>query len=222
VFENRSQRETLKKLLNSVGFDTTDWVRVVLYQKSFEFLRSLGPENLEALEISAGPQWKRAINFKSYEATNFPDFDICSETLPRQFDIIIADQIFEHLAWPYRAGRNIHHMLRPGGYLIIAVPFLLRVHKSPTDCSRWTEEGLSYLLQECGFSADDIVTDSWGNKACVKANLTSWKRFGWHRSLHNEPDFPVMVWAFARKSTELHDSAASTDPASNAASGPRS
>lgn len=199
MIKEPGKRAKIRRILGAVGFDTTDWVRVVLYRRCFEFIRSLNPGNLDVLEISAGPQWKREFAFRSYSETHYPEFDICSQVLDRQFDLIIADQVFEHLFWPYRAGRNVHQMLKPGGYFVVAVPFLVRVHRVPNDCSRWTEQGLNYFLQECGFSEDHIRTDSWGNRACVKANLNSWKRFGWGRSLRNEPDFPVMTWAFAQK-----------------------
>lgn len=192
-------RKNFKKLLNACGFDTTDWVRVVMYRRCFEFIRSLHPEKLDVLEISAGSQWKREFSFKSYTEANYPDFDICADRLDRKFDLIIADQVFEHLQWPYRAGRNVHSMLRDGGHFVIATPFLVRVHKVPIDCSRWTEQGLSCLLQECGFPAEGIETFSWGNRACVKSNFSKWKTYGFYRSLKNEPDFPVMVWAFAKK-----------------------
>jgi SAM-dependent methyltransferase len=188
-----------RQWLNRIGFDTTDWVRVVMYQRCFGFLSTLDVGSLDVLEISGGPQWRRSFNFGSYTATQFPDFDVCSEALDRQFDIVIADQVFEHLPWPLRAGKNVFKMLRPGGHFIIATPFLVRVHKVPIDCSRWTEQGLSYLLQESGFPTECIKTESWGNRACMKANLTKWRRYGWFRSLKNEPDFPVMVWAIAQK-----------------------
>ena len=38
-----------------------------------------------------------------------------------------------------------------------------------------------------------------GNRACLKANLMRWPKRGFTGSLENEPDFPVMVWAFAQK-----------------------
>lgn len=193
-------KENLRKRLIAVGYDPVDWVRTVMYQRCFDFIRSLDPAKLSALEISAGPQWKRDLEFGSYEATEYPGFDVCSETLPRQFDLIIADQVFEHLKWPYRAGRNVWSMLKPGGHFVIATPFLLRIHRAPIDCSRWTEDGLNYFLQECGFEAKNIVTDSWGNRACLKRNLKAWRKRGFFGSVANEKDYPVMVWAFARKS----------------------
>ena len=196
----------LRAALHSVGYDTADWMRIIMYRRCFAFLRTLGPERLDVLEISGGPQWIREFTFSSHTGTSFPGFDICAETLPGRFDVIIADQVFEHLRWPYRAGRNVLTMLKPGGHFIITVPFLVRVHNSPTDCSRWTEEGLSCFLQECGFEAGQISTDSWGNRACLKANLTTWRKRGLG-SLTNEPEYPLVVWAFAKKSAALVDPA---------------
>ncbi|WP_342167391.1 class I SAM-dependent methyltransferase [Methylobacterium sp. SD21] len=191
--------EKLRGFVRRTGYDTTDWVRSAMYRDAFAFIQSLQPEKLDVLEISGGNQWMRNLEFKSYLNTEYPGFDICAETLPQQFDLIIADQIFEHLPWPYRAGRNVHAMLKPGGHFVIATPFLVRIHRVPIDCSRWTPDGLSYLLQECGFAAEDIHAKSWGNRACVTGNFRKWRKRGFFGSLKNEPDFPVMVWAFARK-----------------------
>jgi SAM-dependent methyltransferase len=209
-------KERLRKALSAIGYETTDWMRIVMYRRCFAFIAGLGPERLDTLEISAGPHWTREFRFRSYTGTSYPDFDICSQTLPARFDLIIADQVFEHLKWPYRAARNVLAMLRPGGYFVVTVPFLVRVHRSPTDCSRWTEEGLSYFLQECGFDAAGIRTDSWGNRACLKANLTTWSKRGLLGSLANEPDFPLVVWAFAQRPAEAPEPP-ELSPASHAA-----
>lgn len=192
-------KDRLRRTLRAIGYETDDWVRVMMYRDAFGFIRQLEPENLDVMEVSGGVQWRREFTFKSYRATEYPDFDICSETLPERFDLIIADQIFEHLKWPLRAARNVYTMLKPGGYFIIATPFLLRVHASPIDCNRWTETGLSCLLQEAGFEEERVTTRSWGNRSCVQANFDRWQKAGFLGSLKNEPNFPVMVWAFAQK-----------------------
>ena len=47
-------REKLRSAIRQIGYDTTDWVRSVMYERSFEFIRALGPERLNVLEISGG------------------------------------------------------------------------------------------------------------------------------------------------------------------------
>jgi SAM-dependent methyltransferase len=192
-------KAALKNGLERIGYDTTDWVRSAMYSHAFQFVKDLGPETLNVLEVSAGSQWRDRFPFKTYHGTHYPPFDICRDVLPEQFDLIIADQVFEHLKWPARAARNVYSMTRPGGYFIVATPFLVRFHPSPLDCSRWTAQGLASLLQEAGFPEASIQTFSWGNRACVKANLTKWRKRGFFGSLRNEPDYPVMVWAYAQK-----------------------
>ena len=198
-------KAALKNGLERIGYDTTDWVRVAMYHHAFQFIKSLGPYTLDVLEVSGGSQWRDRFEFKSYRATNYPAFDICCDELPQRFDLIIADQVFEHLQWPSRAARSVYRMTRRGGYFLIATPFLVRFHPSPIDCNRWTEQGLQSLLQEAGFLERDIQTFSWGNRACVKANLAKWRKRGFFGSLRNEPNFPVMVWAYARKHNEVDD-----------------
>ncbi len=127
----RRVKARLRQALHAVGYDTADWMRIVMHRRCFAFVRSLAPGRLDALEISGGPQWVREFQFRSYTAAAHPGFDICFQTLPDRFDLIIADQVFEHLKWPYRAARNVMTMLRPGGHFIITVPFLVRIQKLP-------------------------------------------------------------------------------------------
>jgi SAM-dependent methyltransferase len=179
--------------------DGGHWIRHIVETATEEAVSSLDPQRLSVLEIS-GARWRRDGLFRAYRSVEYPDFDVCRDRLEEQFDLIIAEQVFEHLLWPLRAGRNVYSMLKPGGTFLVAAPFLVKVHAYPVDCSRWTETGLRHLLQECGFDNDGIRTASWGNRACVVANLNDWALYvPWKHSLENEPDFPLMVWALARK-----------------------
>ncbi len=187
-----------------LGATDTHWGRVVMDRETARFVDSLDPRTKSALEIS-GEKWKDR-GFASYRSAQYPEFDVCKDTLDETFDVIIIEQVLEHVLWPYRAVRNLWRMLNPGGTLIVTTPFMLRIHNFPVDCSRWTEVGLKYLLAEAGFDLEDIETGSWGNRACIRAASGLRADFGdwtlWNprfHSLHNEPDFPVVVWAFARK-----------------------
>lgn len=197
-FLSVQQKNSIRIFLNRIGCKTRDWARVVMYEECMKLVNTLEPHKLDALEISSGFEWK-ALEFKSFTEANFPEFDICTQTTQQKFDIIIADQVWEHLLWPYKATKNVLQMLRPGGYFLVTTPFLIKVHDIPVDCSRWTETGMKYLLAECGFPIDEIITGSWGNRKAVIGNLTRFPK-AFYRSLNNEPDYPLTVWALARKS----------------------
>ncbi|WP_139793904.1 methyltransferase domain-containing protein [Reichenbachiella faecimaris] len=161
-------------------------------------VQNLDYNTFSALEIS-GTDWS-TFGFSEYQNVSYPNFDICFETLEEQFDIIIAEQVFEHLKYPYKAGLNAFKMLKADGFLLITTPFLLKIHPSPVDCTRWTPEGMLYFLEECGFSKDKIQTFGWGNRECVVANFKEWFPYNEKRhSLRNEPQFPIVVWALAKK-----------------------
>jgi len=158
-----------------------------------------------------GEERKGALKtWKSYQSVHYPEFDLCNDIVQgEQFDFIVAEQVFEHLIYPYRAGRNVHHMLPIGGYFLATTPFLIQRHMGEMDYSRWTERGFKYLLAECGFEPELVVTGSWGNRECAIADFNScaergdWNQFDAKRhSLANEANYPVVVWALAQKASE--------------------
>lgn len=188
-----------RHLSRAIGVREIQWARVVMNRETEALIRSTVYSNCSALEIS-GNKWN-AFGFKTYQSAGFPDYDVCEKPLKLdEYDIIIAEQVLEHVLWPYRAVTNVYRMLRPGGKFLVTTPFLLRVHNYPVDVSRWTELGLKHLLAECGFDYSSIQTGSWGNRACVRANFRVWRSYiPWLHSLKNEPDYPVVVWAWASK-----------------------
>jgi SAM-dependent methyltransferase len=174
------------------------WCRVVMNERTDHLVRQISPKPKSVLEIS-GQRWE-GFGFDEYTRVNFPEYDICDEVLETTYDLIVAEQVFEHLLWPYRAGRNIWEMLNPGGHFLITTPFLIRLHDAPYDCTRWSDIGLKHFLMECGFSSESVQAGSWGNRACVKANFRRWTTYRrWIHSLKNERDFPLVVWALARR-----------------------
>lgn len=188
--------------LSLIGWDKRDWARIELYAACDQFIAEhIDRQAHDVLAISSAQHFN-SLGFKHFRAVEYPAFDVCRDVLDASFDLIIADQVFEHVRYPYRAGRNVHSMLKPCGYFLIAVPFLMRIHPSPHDCTRWSEEGLRYFLEECGFDARAITTGSWGNRGYVVEHLMMrqwWPRRGFFGSLRNDPLFPVTTWAFARK-----------------------
>lgn len=197
----RRTARKVKKVCKIVGYSEVNWLRVRQIERWRDFLARQAPLG-DVLEISPGwnEMWRR-LPARTYKAVDYPDFDICRDRLDRRFHIVIGDQILEHVPDPRAAVANMRAMLEAGGYAMIAAPFLFRVHARPHDYYRWTELGMKTLCQEAGFAESDISVKSWGNKACVKAHLGGPVRdFGFGRDLRNDPEYPIMVWAIARKS----------------------
>jgi SAM-dependent methyltransferase len=174
--------------------------RVVLDGETRKIVESLPTSDMDAVEVS-GDHWKTH-PFRSMQSVDYPRYDICAGPLAtKAFDLVIAEQVFEHLLYPYRAAKNVYEMLRPGGYFLISTPFLQKIHNFPVDCSRWTPLGMKHFLSEAGFPIDDIKVNSWGNRSAVRATLKA-RFFPYHNpyvhSLQNEETFPVQVWALAR------------------------
>ncbi len=181
-----------------------------MQQTSRGWLKSLDLANMDAAEISG--KWGQMFAFRSYRRFRYPKHDICkgpfldAKGRVRQFDLILANQVWEHLDRPYMATVNVLDMLRPGGYFWLAVPFHIPFHGDPADCSRWSARGLKNLLIEAGFAPDDIKAAQWGNRAAAARNLErDWPpKYDPDRDdLTNDPDFPICSWALARKNEAM-------------------
>jgi SAM-dependent methyltransferase len=181
------------------GAEGEQWLRKAADIQIRQLVETLGPANLDTLEIS-GRAWEHRTKFKSYTVSDYPEHDICSEPPAGPYDLIIAEHVFEHLLYPYRAAKNVYAALRPGGNFLMVTPFLVGLHPCPHDCTRWTEEGAKYFLSECGFPLESTRTGSWGNRQCVVGNFHHAVRY--RRLLHslkNQSNLPVTVWALGAK-----------------------
>jgi hypothetical protein len=105
---------------------------------------------------------------------------------------VICEQVLEHVIDPWRAAGNLQRMCRPGGLVLVNMPFLIRIHDHPGDYWRFTPDALRFLLTAVGLDVQWVR--SWGNRSCVRANFDVWRRYRpWH-SLRNEDPLPVVVW----------------------------
>ncbi len=75
-------------------------------------------------------------------------------TLPfgeRSFDAVLCSQVFEHVFTPAEFLGEINRVLRPGGLLLLTVPFVWDEHEQPRDFARYSSFGLRALLERAGF-----------------------------------------------------------------------
>jgi SAM-dependent methyltransferase len=192
-----SARNLVRRSLGREALPEGQWCRKVLNNEVAAFLDRLGRQTSSTVEISG--TMHRDSPWRSYETLSFPGFDLCSSTPARTFDVVICEQVLEHVVDPWRAAETLRLLCRPGGHLVVTTPFLIKVHREPQDYWRFTPEGLRILLERAGLECLEVK--SWGNRSCVRRNFLHWAPYQRWRSLRNESDFPIVVWAFARRSS---------------------
>jgi SAM-dependent methyltransferase len=86
------------------------------------------------------------------------------------FDVALCTEVLEHIPAPAPFLARACRCLRPGGRLVLTVPFAARWHFIPYDYWRYTPSSLNLLLRAAGF--DDVRVLARGNPltvACYKA-----------------------------------------------------
>ena len=132
--------------------------------------------NLKVLDVGAGnkPYQKYFNNCKydtceSSEVLNQIGFkgnmdhtfycDI-TKSIPRDdnfYDIIICNEVFEHISEPSDALKEIHRVLKPNGKLFLTVPQCHGIHQEPHNYFNYLSYGLEYLLKKNNFTSYHVI-----------------------------------------------------------------
>jgi SAM-dependent methyltransferase len=67
------------------------------------------------------------------------------------FDSVLCNQVLEHVFNPDEFIGEIVRVLKPGGKLLLTVPFVWDEHEQPNDYARYSSFGLRALLEKQGF-----------------------------------------------------------------------
>jgi SAM-dependent methyltransferase len=74
-------------------------------------------------------------------------------SLPSEtFDTILATDVLEHVANPELLWREMARVLKPGGKIILGVPFLYCLHEEPHDYQRFTKYKLQMFCEQNGLA----------------------------------------------------------------------
>ncbi len=66
-------------------------------------------------------------------------------------DHVLLSEVLEHVFEPRLLLAELRRVLRPGGFVLLTVPFLWDEHEQPYDYGRYSSFGLRYLLEQHGF-----------------------------------------------------------------------
>ncbi|MBL0126380.1 MAG: class I SAM-dependent methyltransferase [Flavobacteriales bacterium] len=92
-------------------------------------------------------------------STAKPDLFWDGVTIPladTSVDCAMATEVLEHCPDPLAVLRELYRVIRPGGHVLITVPFLWPLHDAPYDEHRYTPFALQRLLAGAGFSEVEV------------------------------------------------------------------
>ena len=68
-----------------------------------------------------------------------------------QFDGVLCTQVLEHVFTPNEFLAEIARVMKPGGVMVLTVPFVWDEHEQPHDFGRYSSFGLKAVLESHGF-----------------------------------------------------------------------
>jgi SAM-dependent methyltransferase len=90
----------------------------------------------------------------------YPEVDlVCDLTLRNpfrqtSFDAVVLMNVLEHVYDTHALLARLAELLKPGGILIVAIPFLVKLHQTPVDFVRYTHYALERFAGEHGLTCE--------------------------------------------------------------------
>jgi SAM-dependent methyltransferase len=105
-----------------------------------------------------------------YDGARFPFEDA-------SFDGVLSSQVLEHVFNPDEFLDEVRRVLRPGGKLLLSVPFVWDEHEQPYDYGRYSSFGLKHLLAAHGLRViQERKTVNDFRAICQLVNAYSFKK----------------------------------------------
>ena len=167
----------------------------VLEFQSDDYASSIGGDNINRLDIihkeSSNPH-----------ATIVADLTLPNDIPSDQYDCIICTQVLHTVSAAETFLYETRRILKPGGVLLLAVPFLVMWGPDNNDLIRWTPLGLRRLLEKV-FGPGTLGIYEYGNSLVAAADI---RGFPSHyltaaEKRYRDGRFSVQICAWAQKNT---------------------
>jgi SAM-dependent methyltransferase len=111
-------------------------------------------QGTHVLQAGSGTHRLKRCSYVSVDLLPLPEVGVLADLtdLPFSvgvFDAVTCDQVLEHIPEPERVAREFMRVVRPGGLVHIASPFVFPWHPSPLDYTRWTLQGQASIFPGC-------------------------------------------------------------------------
>jgi SAM-dependent methyltransferase len=192
--------------LHCEEFPDVQFLRLEAYRVLKEHLGRIGySETARAIEFGgSNGVISKMLPYINYEtAPNFPEVDLQDlRSYPdHSYNIVVIDNVLEHIPEPLKAIHEIFRILENGGICVCLTPFLIKLHAYPDDYWRFTDSGLRKLFEN--FNKVDVW--SWGNRFTIATTM----KMGWlsvrnskrtlKAALWNEKEWPITYLTIAQK-----------------------
>jgi len=124
------------------------------------------PQGAAILDVGAGrgdfADLFAGRNYLALDVYPYPEVDIVcdlTQTTPFReaaFDALVLMNVLEHVYNTQSLLNALTGMLKPGGVLIVAVPFLVKLHQEPVDFVRYTHYALEQIGSKQGLVVEQI------------------------------------------------------------------
>lgn len=141
-----------RRTAEDFGVEATDNISAWNYDDDIVRLTQDRPDGL-FLDCGAGLRRTHYPNIVNFEIVDYSSTDVLGvgEKLPfadNSMDGVISVGVLEHVREPFRCGRELTRVLKPGGFLFAAVPFLQPLHGYPHHYYNMTADGLRGLFPD--------------------------------------------------------------------------
>jgi SAM-dependent methyltransferase len=126
-------------------------------------IHNLGPQAL-ILDVGAGHgDFADIFTSRNYLSMDIVPYEevhlVCdlTERVPfreNTFDALVLMNVLEHVYRFHELMEALFRVLKPGGKLFIAVPFMIKIHQAPFDFHRYTHYSLREIAAQHGFEVE--------------------------------------------------------------------
>lgn len=119
---------------------------------------------------------KKKINYLNNFYNNSEDLNVDLEILIKnpkyQFNNIFLFNVLEHIYNYQNCLNNCYNLLSKGGFFFGSTPFIFRIHLSPNDYHRYTDQSLRKSLELAGFKNIEIKVLAGGVGICFYSSIS--------------------------------------------------
>jgi len=107
------------------------------------------------------------------------------------FDNALCNQVLEHVFNPDEFLKEIHRVLKPGGKLLLTVPFAWDEHEQPFDFARYSSFGLKHLMEQAGFTIETSIKSVNDSRALAQL----WNTFIYKKTVTKSGALNLLITA---------------------------